>query len=297
MATTQCKQFLIGLPAAGKTTFLAALWHVINSDEVDGALELEQLTGDQEHLNGIRDIWSDVKSLERTKVGAEKFVSMLLRCPVGKSVTEVTFPDLSGESFTLQWVHRKMKNDHATLVQKAVGGLLLIHPEYVIPETLIPDVMDIVDDIKSQTEAGQKATIETNQTGETGINESPDQTEWDPKKAPTQIQLVDLLQFVAVLNARRPIRLAVVVSAWDCIGGETSPRDWIRERLPLLWQYLNTNSETFSPEFYGISAQGGGLEEADELRRKIRPSDRIRVVKHDLSESHDITTPIRWIME
>jgi len=290
MTASQCKQFLIGLPEAGKTTFLAALWHVVTSNEVDGSLVLERLSGDKKYLNKIKDTWADVKPLERTKVSAEQLVSMFLKDQNSGFVTETIFPDLSGESFDIQWQHRKMKKDHAILISEAMGGLLLIHPDKVIEETLITDITPIINGMKNQTEYIIKPIDD-------GISERIDQTVWDPKKAPTQIKLVDLLQFITALNNKKPIKLAVVISAWDRIQSDTLPSDWLKKRLPLLWQYLTANSEAFSVAFYGVSAQGGNLGEAVELRKKHTPSERIRVIKDDQVESHDITAPIRWIMD
>lgn len=297
MATQQSRQFLLGLPATGKTTFLAALWHVVNSVEVEGALELERLHGNQKHLNEIRNLWSDVRALERTKVGSEKFISMLLKDSNRNSVTEVIFPDLSGESFISQWVHRKMKKDHAELVREAVGGLLLIHPDTVTEEALIPETEHIIEGMRTEMQGERPTAVVTNQISDAGTNQMLAEVDWNPEKAPTQILLVDLLQFIAALNTRRPIKLAVVVSAWDRITITISPSKWIENRLPLLSQYLTAHHEIFFTEFYGISAQGGNLDDADELRKNIRPSDRIHVIKNDLSESHDITIPIQWIIE
>ena len=47
------KQFytIIGMPSSGKTTFLAALWHLITSGELDPSLTLERLEGDYYYLN------------------------------------------------------------------------------------------------------------------------------------------------------------------------------------------------------------------------------------------------------
>jgi len=297
MAIQQSRQFLLGLPATGKTTFLAALWHVVNSAEVNGALKLKRLHGNQKHLNEIRDLWSDVRALERTKVGSEKFISMLLKDSNNNSVTEAIFPDLSGESFISQWVHRKMKIDHAELVREATGGLLLIHPDTVIEETVIPKTEPIIESMRAEMQKDKPAAVEANQISDATANQMIAEVDWNPEKTPTQIQLVDILQFIAALNTRRPIKLAVVVSAWDRITNTTQPSKWIENRLPLLSQYLTANKEIFLKESYGISAQGGNLDEADKLRENVRPSDRIRVVRNDLSESHDITIPIQWIME
>jgi hypothetical protein len=45
----QC--LMLGLPKAGKTTFLAALWHVLKPGEIPGSLLMGPREGDQEYLN------------------------------------------------------------------------------------------------------------------------------------------------------------------------------------------------------------------------------------------------------
>lgn len=291
---SKCRQFLIGLPAHGKTTFLAALWHVLFAKEVDTSLEFVRLSGDNRHLNKIAKLWANVQTVGRTLLGEEKYVSMFLRIPQSDHQTEIIFPDLSGESFRNQWKDRQMKSDHAELIRQAVGGLLFIHPEEVKDEHLIPDILPIADGIVADEE-GTVASVNDPPPPVTPDNATV--AEWDPHETPTQIQIVDLLQFVAELNARRPIRLAVVVSAWDCVGHIESPNLWLEQCVPLLWQYLQSNPGVFATAFYGVSAQGGRLEDVDQLRKTRCPSHRIRVVRSGMPESHDITAPIHWVMQ
>src|SRR5258708_2938371 len=63
-APFQC--LMAGLPETGKTTFLAALWHVAKSHEVSGSMRLERREGDQEYLNNIANAWSKCAELVRT---------------------------------------------------------------------------------------------------------------------------------------------------------------------------------------------------------------------------------------
>src|SRR5690606_21208825 len=86
------KQFMLGLPGAGKTTYLAALWHVIESEDVDSALRLAHLHGEHGYLNSIRGKWLDVQHLDRTKTHDQNIVRMLLTDPVAKVSTEVVIP-------------------------------------------------------------------------------------------------------------------------------------------------------------------------------------------------------------
>ncbi len=302
MRASSSKQFLIGLPSAGKTTFLAALWHVVETGEVQGALKLSRLHGEKEYLNKIRNLWADAHPLERTSVSGEQIVSMLLEETQGESTTEVFFPDMSGESFELQWRHRRTTKQYAQLLQDTAGGLLLIHPEYVRPETLISDVERIV---RRTAEGANQPAIqtepETRQDGEDRGADAGSYDAYDSGLAPTQAKLVDLLQSVALISKQSPIRLAVVISAWDRVidteGDQVAPIAWVAKRLSLLKQYLTANSEIFDVRFFGVSAQGGELSEAEELRKVPRPSDRIIVVEEDLSKSHDISKPVRWVMK
>ena len=95
----------------------------------------------------------------------------------------------------------------------------------------------------------------------------------------------------------KPFKVAVIISAWDLISDLTdSPSQWVRERLPLLDQYLKSNSDIFSHRFYGVSAQGGDLEK-DRIRllEKLNPTERIIVTGEDCTP-HDISAPVKWIM-
>jgi len=299
MDSISSRQVLIGLPKSGKTTFLAALWHVVTNDNVGGSLKLERLHGNSSHLNKICDLWADANPLERTATGGEKFVSMILRSLSGGTSTEIFFPDLAGESFERQWTLRLMSKECESFLKESDGGLLMIHPEEVTKETLISEANPIIDRIA----ASSAATIgEPEQDQETlGSADVSIEEEWNPEKTPKQIQLVELLQFLMHINQNRPLKLAVAISAWDLVtdihGSGISPTAWANENLPLLMQFLKSNFETYQPHFFGLSAQGGKLDDAESLRKKIIPSERIRVVPEGGSESNDITIPVQWIME
>src|SRR5260370_34302674 len=88
----------IGLPEAGKTTFLAALWHVTESEEVPTALRLERISENAKHLNNIRNDWLRLDRVVGTVPGQEQPTTLWLRDDQG-AVGEELFPDLSAESF------------------------------------------------------------------------------------------------------------------------------------------------------------------------------------------------------
>src|SRR5437870_5902491 len=125
---TTYKQLIIGLPETGKTTFLAALWHVVISEELADSLQLLKLEGDRKHLNIIRTAWLEFREVGRTVSTTEEVVSMKLGQTGKSEAAELIFPDMSGESFRKQWVERKWTKEYDELVANASGIFLFVHP-------------------------------------------------------------------------------------------------------------------------------------------------------------------------
>lgn len=237
---------LIGPPSSGKTSFLAALWYMVGQSKVDCGLNLDHLEGDSQYLNLIRDAWSEYRPVPRNMADTEKHVAMWLKNPKTGSVGQLTFPDLSGEAFKSQWTHRQLAASYNKSLAEAAGGVLFVNP--VGPEKVIKPIR--IDNINAAIEviggeAFQKTKTKT--------------APWDIERSPTQVQLVDILQFMAGRSYfQAPFRLAVVVSAWDRVRpANRHPSKWVGSELPLLKQYLESNDDLFETSFYGVSAQGG----------------------------------------
>ena len=115
---------------------------------------------------------------------------------------------------------------------------------------------------------------------------------------PTQVALVDLLQLFHEFIQERPFRIGIIISAWDVIEEPIAPSDWIRKYLPLLDQFLKSNSSRAMYRIYGVSAQGGKIpKDRDRLESHFKTSNRIQVVRDDENSSHDITEPVRWVVD
>lgn len=279
---------IIGLPSSGKTTFLAALWHLISARDVATALSFGTLkTGSAAHLNEIAARWRNAQVQDRTAVGSHRIVSMNLKNAAGAPV-RVTFPDVAGEAYRRMWEERDCAPEIAEILQ-AGGVLLFIHSDTIRPPKWV------VDEVALTREAGLPMSAGA-------------EVPWHPRLAPTQVQLVDLLQLLRLppLDIGRR-RLAIMLSAWDKASGEgLSPQTYLERKLPLLAQYLRRGSDGWVWRTYGLSAQGGEYDpvepgavqnpQAETLRNLDRPSTRIRLVA-DNSESHDLTEPLAWLME
>lgn len=284
---TERSVVIIGLPASGKTTFLAALWHLLTAREIETALRLHNLrSGDIAHLNAIATRWREARVQERTAVGGNKLVSINMLDRNGHA-SRVTFPDVAGEAYRHMWEDRLCDEDVAEVIG-AGGVLIFVHadtiraPRWVVDEVALSRLLGL--------------------TVPSGA-----QVPWHPRMAPTQVQVVGLLQLLRDppldVGARR---LVVMLSAWDRVAEEgLAPEDFLSARMPFLDQYLRGNAAGWDWRVYGLSAQGGTYDstepgaprepEAETLRELDEPSARIRLVGGD-TETRDLTEPLAWLM-
>ena len=268
----------IGLHESGKTTFLAALWHVLISNEIPTALRLHKLDGDRTHLNKLRDAWLRCEPVPRTSGKAEQHVRMLLS-DAANHVDEVWFPDLSGEALRDQWEQRRWPLAYEKIVDDAESILLFVHPDRVVEPLPIVAVAAVAAGVPPPAGAPQPKS------------QPAKPTPWDAKQAPTQVQLVDLLQLLRWRTPQRNWGLSVVISAWDVARNlGQSPSEWCAKRLPLLNQYLRANTGRFRLRYYGVSALGGELPgDAERLRALPKASSRIEVVREGQPVTNDLT--------
>ncbi len=271
---------IIGLPGSGKTTFLAALWHLIDAHEVSTNLVLDKLVGDHAYLNTIVDAWRRCEEVPRTSKLAETKVTIHVHAPASGQRVVLGFPDLSGESFEEQFATRACKSDYVEGFASASGILLFVNANRPSDGMTLADIgLAIVD-------ADEPPGPES-------------ETEWTANVVPEQVRLVDLLQFLMRPPfVRRQRRLAVVVSAWDAVlEPKPPPQQWLSRELPFLYQFLTNNPESFAFRVYGVSAQGGDVT-GDQRMALLRqtPGQRVECVGPD-TDPHDLTAPVFWLSE
>jgi hypothetical protein len=285
MRAAQRSIVILGLPGSGKTTFLAALWHLVTARDIDTVLRFHSLRdGDVSHLNALAKRWRLARRQRRTVLGEEQVVSMNL-LGASEMPVRLTFPDLSGEAFRHIWEDRSCDPTVSEILTEGDTVLLFVHADAIDLPLWVVDI-----------------TAQSHKIG-LPVEEGP-VVDWHPRLAPTQVQLVDLLQLLRQPPLDRgPRRLAVMLSAWDKVVAEgLVPEAYLRKKLPLLDQYLRQKADGWMWRVYGLSAQGGEydddtevLAEAEELRAIDRPSTRIQLVDYDRI-SHDLTDPVAWLM-
>ena len=129
---------------------------------------------------------------------------------------------------------------------------------------------------------------------------------WSADNSPDQVKVVDLLQTLAGdLQTPQGERMAVIVSAWDRVEESQTAEDFVRHRLPLLWQYLRVGRHPFEYRYYAVSAQGGEYVDEghdgvlpDKLKALLaidQPSRRIRLLDGE-DATYDLTLPLDWLI-
>lgn len=272
---------VVGLPGSGKTTFLAALWDGLSRPTTQSQLSLTSLPVQRKYLTEIHERWLRCEPTPYTRLG-QGISSMTLSLSHSDGAPfDLMIPDIAGEAYNELWERRTWTDGLQELSRDAEGLLVFVHADDIV--TMHPLVVN-----EDSTEANAEGSEDA---------EAPNA--WDPSTAPTQVKVIDLIQGVRGLNQSGSLPIALVLSAWDAVEEEgVSPDEFVCMRMPMLWQYLQTNAELPS-RIFGLSAQGGNVEskeEADRLREINPPSGRVRIVEAGLVSS-EIARPLVWLLE
>lgn len=277
----------MGLPASGKTTFLAALWHLVEANEAECRLRFVGGSGDYTYLNQITEAWRTFNPVPRTSQVGDKDVTIQLMDDETRVCGQAFFPDLAGETFDRQVEDRVCKPEFIEALSQNRGILFFINADVKEDALSINDFNARIPAVEFDADS----IVETDSSSEL--------REWSPQDLPEQVKIVQLLSDLI----RPPFellqrRIAVMISAWDLVRDmQLTPADWLALHMPLVSQFLKTNSVYFESRIYGVSAQGLKLEDNEAIHdiSKRIPSQRIQIVGQ-VREGHDITEPLVWLM-
>ena len=303
------RYMVFGFQESGKTTFAAALWHLLDSREIPTALIKGKHVGEFRYLEEIAQSWCEGWRVERT---GDQFEDIQINLCHPRSGTELVleFTDLPGEKFEKAFSTRLCTPALVDLAREASGLLLFVSADRYVDDVTILDALgaqaeegELAGAVHWTANAGSPESAQTSGSGDgkpttSASNEPP----WDPDKTPLQVRLVDLLQAMQVEPfGKKPVKVAVIVSAWD-LTVETSAEVWLAKRYPLLDQFLRNGQGALEVRVYGVSAQGGQLSKKGEppspdrerLLALNHASERIKIVGLD-ARAHDLTCPLLWL--
>lgn len=266
------KIILCGLPSSGKSTFLAALGHLLTTNELPTALSLKEMPTQREYLIYLARKWVKFEEIERTPSEIMNEIHLTLINETDE--IDLFVPDMSGETWESLWVQRSCSDKVADWANDACGVILFIHADKIRHPIPINTINAMTSE---ETEMSNPAIFD-----------------WKADESPTQVILVDLLQALA----RSPLgtgsrQLAIVISAWDMVKSmDLSPADFLSSSFPLLHQYLSNSRDYSKYDVFGVSALGGEID-STLIRAEDIPSKRIQVVSEsELEYVHDLTLPI-----
>lgn len=273
---------MVGLPATGKTTFLAAFY--VAAEQGGSVAEIVNLShDDREHLNKMMARLGRCENVVRTNEQEPQELRLWLQFEGGDR-ERLLVPDMSGELIERATESRRMNDVFAALAVENDAVILFLRPDHLVTGAAAQDFNDLL------VLAGVETAVPSGQS-------VPSPEDWEIALAPTQVRLVDVVQQLQWLRRGSPLRLCLVISAWDATDGKLSPGDWAIENLPLLVQMLESQDD-IDWTIFGVSAQGGDFGDAEERAalEKLELFERPRVFNAG-GEASTIFDPVTWALD
>lgn len=237
---------LLGGLDAGKSNFLGRLWIALDAEQ--GVVAKNGLPSQVEYLRGLAASLNEGVFTQRSAPGTFEPTSIPVKWRGGERHGNLVVPDCAGELW--EKIHNeRCWDDRWEQTVRTMSGCILFFrgsSDHNVPALNWSDhaeVMECLKAAKKSKEAGEMP------------------------KLPTQVMAVDWLQCLSTafrdrLDRNRPLRIAVVLSAWDMAQQEArkaDPDNFLSDNLPLLHDFLSGNPERFTSRTFGVSISGGPL--------------------------------------
>lgn len=272
------KCFIAGVPDAGKTTYIAALWDIIKRGGNDLELQFTTSPENSSYLNEIWEYWVSMNKIERSKTPVPDDIKINVKRKSDGEELELDIPDFMGEQFQKIIDHTLPENIGRWIEQSDRMVYLINTLDDVSKDDLEEDETE--EAIVDRTEERQKA----------------------PRLAPEKMleasQNMMVLKYIASHSKMQ--KMAIGLSAWDLkMTANLTPEEYLRQRSPVLYNFIKWHFKEVV--FFGVSAQGFDYkdknEKAAEMREKARKSNRAFIAfdtEKDLSP--DLTKPLNYLI-
>lgn len=264
---------LAGLPSAGKSTYITALWAVEQDEKSGHLLTCDGRPSESSYIDGMNENWLLLKEVRRTTFAEPMEIDLPMKRSLTGEKINLSLPDFKGEIF--QKVIENTVSEVVTDWCEKSNGILFM----------------------AKLGNSSPAMLQEQVTGNTNPKVEIDKVVMTTNDIDPVIQNVLLLKFL--FNRMGDCPIAICLSSWDksdCMEG-TDVEDWVKENHPCIYNYVKEHFSHY--KYFGVSAQGAdyeGLsdEMSDELAEKAERKERAYIYTD--SVSYDITSPIDFLI-
>jgi len=307
---------LIGGPETGKSNFLFKAWNCIFS--MLGVLEMDGLPADAEYLQdgAACQMRGEYAGHTTQAVQVISYIPIQMKGKPEQKATLVV-PDVDGEQINRIYRERRWSAEWEDLVDadsaflffvRINSDLLVVPLDWIACHDLY-GFKTASQEVAAEFEGQRASTLTTGPKDPAPDRPTEGSKALDGSKteAPTQIVLVDLIQFIlTAIREKCPnpprTKVGFVLTGWDSVpvdfvGG---PAAWIQDNMPFLAQFLDCNRDVLDFEYFGSSVFSGDPENNQEYLNEMSHKDPrtlgyIKVGASDSAEP-DFTIPIAWAL-
>lgn len=272
------KCFIAGVPGAGKTTYIAALWDIVKRNTAGLELQFTTNPDNTTYLNEIWEYWVSMKNIERSKIPVPDDITINVKRASDGEELELDIPDFMGEQFQKIIDHTLPDNIQKWIAQ-ADRMLFMINN---LNDSLKDDL---------ETEDSQSEVVDRDKERENASLLAPE-------KMLQASQNMMVLKYI--VNHSKIKKVAIGLSAWDVKMNEgKSPEEYLKQRSPVLYNFIKYHFKECV--FFGVSAQGFDYKDVDskvaEMKEKARKSNRAFIVfDKEKNASPDLTKPLNYLI-
>ena len=263
------KCLMAGLPAAGKTTYIAALSYLLQNATNVQTLRMKEKPADLSTINRLQKPWLDQRSVDRTSRGKVTDIELLLERISDNSSIEIHIPDIAGEDFSS--ILEKQSETINAWEEKPDSLIFLVKR---IPPIALTE---------SFSEDGTESKAE---------NKIPKFTVQHIYEGVQNVLLIKELRRLFPWK-----RIAIGLTSWDLHNTEGTPLSYLEKECPFLFNFI----QQYFPDAYvfGLSAQGWEYNDElniDECQEKTIEGKRAFIIEPNGNKTFDITLPIDYLI-
>lgn len=280
------RTLILGESQSGKTHFVGQILGRTRSGR--GTLRLKTLPDSLQMLDEVLERLSEGLAASHTPADVYRETEFDLTNLNGESV-RLVWPDYAGEQVTEIVAKRALRPDWADRIESADSLTLLIRLSANVKPKTVLEHAPVPHEGAERSSADSDQSIVTTSTSERN-------------RLPEQQRLIELLQIVRHVRYRKGLHippLSVLVTCVDELKDFTTPRTALRDHLPLLVSFFETNWSEAELQYWGVSSLGMSLSEKEPNREFAQsgPENNGYVVDGDGQQDEDLTAAFAKMLE